>query len=86
MAKRGHSEEEILRILREAESGETTVEVCPKRGISQQSLYLWKKRYEGLGLNDSVPSVEMRRAVFGASPSSTLIAPLVWLRAFNSRT
>jgi putative transposase len=50
MAKRGHSEEEILRVLREAESGETVVEVCRKHGISQQSFYLWKKKYAGLGL------------------------------------
>ena len=52
MAKRGRSEEEILRVLREAESGETVVEVCPKHGISQQSFYLWKKKYAGLGLNE----------------------------------
>jgi putative transposase len=52
MAKRGHSEEEILRVLREAESGETVVEVCRKYGISQQSFYLWKKKYAGLGLNE----------------------------------
>jgi hypothetical protein len=32
MGKRGHSEEEILRVLREAESGETVVEVCRKHG------------------------------------------------------
>jgi len=52
MAKRGHSEEEILRVLREAESGETVVEVCRKHGISQQSFYLWKKKYAGLGLSE----------------------------------
>ena len=39
MAKRGHSEEAILRVLREAESGETVVEVCRKHGISQQTFY-----------------------------------------------
>ena len=50
MAKRGHTEEEILRVLREAESGTTVVEVCRKHGISQQSLYLWKKKYSGLRL------------------------------------
>ena len=50
MAKRGHSEEEILRVLREAESGDTVVEICRKHGISQQSFYLWKKKYAGLGL------------------------------------
>jgi putative transposase len=48
----GHTEEEILRVLREAESGETVVEVCRKHGISQQSFYLWKKKYAGLGLNE----------------------------------
>ena len=52
MAKKGHSEEEILRVLREAESGETVVEVCRKHGISQQSFYLWKKKYAGLGLSE----------------------------------
>ena len=52
MAKRGHSEEEILRVLREAESGDTVVEICRKHGISQQSFYLWKKKYAGLGLNE----------------------------------
>jgi putative transposase len=52
MARKGHSEEEILRVLREAESGETVVEVCRKHGISQQSFYLWKKKYAGLGLSE----------------------------------
>ncbi len=37
MAKQGHTEEEILRVLREAEAGTTVVEICRKHGISQQS-------------------------------------------------
>jgi putative transposase len=52
MGKRGRSEEEILRVLREAESGDTVVELCRKHGISQQTFYLWKKKYAGLGLNE----------------------------------
>ena len=52
MGKRGHSEEEILRVLREAGSGDTVVEGCRKHGISQQSFYLWKKKYAGLGLQE----------------------------------
>ncbi len=52
MGKRGHTEEEILRVLREAESGDTVVELCRKHGISQQTFYLWKKKYAGLGLNE----------------------------------
>ena len=39
-------------MLREAEAGWTVVEVCRKYGISQQSFYLWKRKYAGLGLNE----------------------------------
>jgi putative transposase len=52
MGKRGHSEEEILRVLREAESGDTVVELCRKHGISQQTFYVWKKKYAGFGLSE----------------------------------
>ena len=52
MGKRGHSEEQILRVLREAESGDTVVEISRKHGISQQTFYLWKKKYSGLGLSE----------------------------------
>lgn len=44
MAKRGHTDEEILRVLREPESGQTVVEICRKHRISQQAFYLWKKK------------------------------------------
>jgi putative transposase len=50
--KKGHAEGEVLRVLREAESGETVVEVCRKHGISQQTFYLWKKKYAGPGLSE----------------------------------
>jgi putative transposase len=38
--------------LQEAASGDTVAEICRKRGISQQTFYLWKKKYAGLGLNE----------------------------------
>jgi len=43
MAKRGHTEEEILRVLREAESGTAVVEICRKHGVSQQSFYCGRR-------------------------------------------
>ena len=52
MAKRGHSEEEILRVLREAEAGGIVVDLSRKHGISQQNFYLWKKKYAGLSLDE----------------------------------
>jgi len=39
-------------VLREAESGDSVIEVCRKNGISQQTFYLWKKKYAGLGLSE----------------------------------
>jgi putative transposase len=60
LKRRGGGRDEQARIygrrdpalLREAEAGATVVEVCRKHGISQQSYYLWKKKYAGLGLNE----------------------------------
>ena len=39
-------------MLREAEAGGAVVDLCRKHGISQQSFYLCKKKYAGLGLNE----------------------------------
>jgi putative transposase len=51
MAKKGHSEEQILRALRQAESGTTVKEICREHGIST-TFYIWKKKYAGLGLSE----------------------------------
>jgi len=47
MGKRGHTEEEILRVLREAEAGVDSGRVVPQHGISQQSFYLWEEEVCG---------------------------------------
>jgi putative transposase len=52
MPRRGHSEEQILRALRQAESGEKVAEICRAHGISEQTFYVWKKKYSGLGLSE----------------------------------
>jgi putative transposase len=52
MPKRGHTEEEILRALREVEAGATGAAVCRNMGISEQTLYIWKKKYAGFGLSE----------------------------------
>ena len=42
--RRGHTEEQILQALRQAEGGERVAEVCRKMGISEQTFYTWNKR------------------------------------------
>lgn len=49
------TEEQIAFALRQAESGTAVEEICRKMGISEQTFYMWKKKYGGLG------TVEVRR-------------------------
>jgi putative transposase len=48
MAKKGHSEEQILRALRQAESGTRVSEICREYGISDATFYI----YGGLALSE----------------------------------
>jgi len=50
--RRGHTEEQMLAALRQAESGTTVAEVCREVGISEQTFYVWKRKYAGLGLSE----------------------------------
>ncbi len=52
MPRRGHTVEQILHTLRQAEGGETVAEICRKRGISEQTFYTWKRKYAGMGLSE----------------------------------
>jgi putative transposase len=52
MPKKGHSEEQILRALRQAEGGTRVSEICREHGISDATFYIWKKKYSGLGLSE----------------------------------
>ena len=44
MARKGHTEEEILRVPREAESGETVVEVCRRARQSASRVFTFGRR------------------------------------------
>ena len=51
MAKKGHTEEQILQALHQAESGTRVADVCREHGVSGATFYIWKKKYAGLGLS-----------------------------------
>ena len=46
--KKRHSEEEILRILREADQGKPVPDILREHGISPGTYYRWKSKYSGL--------------------------------------
>jgi transposase-like protein len=45
--KKGHSEEQILRALQQAESGERIADICREHGMSEATFYSWKKKIRG---------------------------------------
>ena len=50
--KKRHSEEQIIYALKRIEAGSKGVDVCRELGISEQTLYNWKRKYEGMGVGE----------------------------------
>ena len=51
--KKRFSEEQIIRILQEAESGIKVMDLCRKHGISDATYYNWKAKYGGMTVSDA---------------------------------
>ena len=53
MAHKRHSDENILKLLREIEvhvhSGMDVVSACRKAGVSDETYYAWRKKFGGMG-------------------------------------
>jgi putative transposase len=47
------TEEQIIGVLKEAEAGMKTAEVCRKHGISDARYYKWKSKYGGLEVREA---------------------------------
>lgn len=48
MKGKRYTEEQIIRILKEVESGRAVSEVCRAHGVSEQTVYRWRNKYGGL--------------------------------------
>lgn len=52
MKKSRFSEEQIISILKEQDQGIKVADICRKHGISDQTFHNWKKKYDGLGVEE----------------------------------
>lgn len=51
MKRTRFTESQIIKAIKEQESGRTTAEVCRELGVSQATFYKWKKKYSGMDGN-----------------------------------
>jgi putative transposase len=48
-----YTEEQIIFALKEREAGKTTVQICRKLGVSEQTFYRWKAKFGGMDVADA---------------------------------
>lgn len=86
MPRKRYTEEQIIAVLKEAEAGMKTTEICRKYGISDATFYTWKHRYGGMEVNE----VRKMKALADENRRlKTIVADLTLdnqaLRAINSK-
>lgn len=50
MKRKRYTEEQIAFALRQHEAGTSVTDIVRKMGISEQTFYRWKKKFDGLGV------------------------------------
>ncbi len=53
MKRSRFSEEQIIGILKEQESGSAKADVCRRHGVSSATFYKWKAKFGGLEVSDA---------------------------------
>ena len=53
MKGKRYSEEKIIAILKEHESGIPVADLCRRHGVSEQSIYRWKTKFGGMEVSDA---------------------------------
>ena len=53
MKRKRFTEEQIIGILKQAEAGGSTQEICRKNGITEQTFYRWRSKYGGMEVSDA---------------------------------
>ena len=70
MKKNRFSEEQIIRILKEAEQGGKEIrELSRHHGITEQTFYRWRQKYGGLSVSEAHRLRELEKRTPGSNAS-----------------
>ena len=61
MKGKRYTTEEKIRILREADSGRTILEICREKNISEQTFHRWKRQFGLMEINEARRLKELER-------------------------
>lgn len=53
MKRSRFSEEQIIAILKEQETGVSVADLCRKHGVSDASIYKWKAKFGGINVSEA---------------------------------
>ena len=53
MKRNRFSEEQIIAILKEQESGVSVADLCRRHGVSDASIYKWKAKFGGMDVSEA---------------------------------
>ena len=53
MPRKHYTEEQIIGVLKEAETGVKVADLCRQHGISDGTFYAWKTKYAGLTVSEA---------------------------------
>ena len=53
MKRSRFTEEQIIGILREQETGQKTADICRRHGVSEATFYKWKSKFGGMEVSDA---------------------------------
>lgn len=84
MRKSRYTEEQIAFALKQVELGTPVAEVCRKMGVSDATLYNWRKKYGGLGPSElkrlkmlEVENARLKRMVADLSLDKAMLQDVV---------